>query len=303
MTSMLPIPNAIKTKQGWLWTDEIEDPPKVTGLLPKISVVTPSYNQGDFLEETIRSVLLQNYPNLEYIIMDGGSTDNSVDVIRYYEPWLASWISQKDKGQANAINAGFSRSTGDLLCWLNSDDTFTPNALWWIAQAFNNHQDAQVVYGNSALIDQDSRLIRELHDVPFNKWAYVMGGINLHQAAVSWRKDLFFQLGGLSEELVDAIDGDLFIRYAMSGARFVYIRKILAGFRKHPLSKTVLSNNHTREVMYAKRYYVKEPSIYYTLGHNLFQVRRLFWLVCQGDLKYVLNGFFYRLNLRQVTNL
>ena len=96
---------------------------------PKISIVTPSYNQGEFLEETIRAVLLQNYPNLEYFIMDGGSTDNSVEIIKTYKPWLTYWVSEKDKGQADAINKGFERVTGDILAWLNSDDTYEPDIL------------------------------------------------------------------------------------------------------------------------------------------------------------------------------
>src|SRR5687768_13083798 len=103
---------------------------------PKISIITPSYNQGRFIEETILSVINQNYPNLEYIIIDGGSTDNTVEIIRKYEQHLAYWVSEKDGGQSEAINKGFKKATGDIVCWINSDDFFMPGALSKVADCF-----------------------------------------------------------------------------------------------------------------------------------------------------------------------
>ena len=104
---------------------------------PKISVITPSYNQGIYIEETIQSVLNQNYPNLEYIIIDGGSSDSTVEVIKKYESKIDFWVSEKDKGQADAINRGFAKATGDILCWLNSDDYFFPDTLKYVASQLN----------------------------------------------------------------------------------------------------------------------------------------------------------------------
>src|SRR5437868_3021326 len=130
----LPPPPAGKT--GWPWTQESPSVPPLTAVgksWPKISIVTPNYNYGAWLEETIRSVLLQGYPNLEYIVIDGASQDNSVAVIEKYAPYLDYWVSERDKGQTNAINKGFARSTGEIMGWLNSDDLLLPNALRNIA--------------------------------------------------------------------------------------------------------------------------------------------------------------------------
>src|SRR5688572_24844846 len=136
--SLAQMPPPPPEKTGWPWTEESPQLPDTMPNgqpWPKITIVTPSYNQGQFLEETIRSVLLQGYPNLEYIIMDGGSTDGSVDIIRKYEPYIAYWVSTTDRGQSHAINKGFSLATGHLMGWLNSDDVYAPNALMSIAQS------------------------------------------------------------------------------------------------------------------------------------------------------------------------
>src|SRR5882672_2272557 len=158
--SDLPQPPAAKV--GWPWTEATDSLPELRSNgqpWPKVTIVTPSYNQGEFLEETIRSVLLQGYPNLEYIIIDGGSTDRSVEIIRRYEKWLAHWVSERDRGQSDAINKGFSRSTGDICAYLNSDDVYLPHALLSVARLFEKHPDAALLYGDCQLIDESSRVV------------------------------------------------------------------------------------------------------------------------------------------------
>ena len=126
---------------------------------PKISIITPSYNQGQFLEQTILSILSQDYPNLEYIIMDGGSSDNSVEIIRKHEDNLTYWVSEPDKGQSDAINKGFQRATGDILTWLNSDDYYLPGTLHTVAEYFTQHPDVECIYGDLQVVASNGDLL------------------------------------------------------------------------------------------------------------------------------------------------
>ena len=147
-----------RDKTGWPWTRES---PRAADTLPdgsawpKISIVTPSYNQGQFIEETIRSVLLQGYPNLEYIVIDGGSTDGTVDILRKYERHIDFWVSERDKGQAAAINKGFARASGEILAWLNSDDTYQMGVFAQVAELFCQRPDVEVISGRCRLYYED----------------------------------------------------------------------------------------------------------------------------------------------------
>ncbi|GAG62509.1 unnamed protein product [marine sediment metagenome] len=128
---------------------------------PRISVITPSYNQGRFLEKTILSVLNQNYPNLEYIIIDGGSTDESINIIKKYENYIDYWVSEKDRGQADALNKGFKKATGDIIGWQNSDDIYLPSVFLKIAELFKQNPKIDIIYGNRFDIDEDNNIIGE----------------------------------------------------------------------------------------------------------------------------------------------
>lgn len=153
------LPSPLEGKIGWPWTEQSKPLPDTTvdgQPWPKISIVTPSYNQGQFIEECIRSVLLQGYPNLEYIIIDGGSTDQTTEIIKKYEPWLTYWESKPDKGQSHAINKGLLKSTGRLFNWHNSDDVLTPNSLATMASAISKYPQAGYIHGYRVLIDCES---------------------------------------------------------------------------------------------------------------------------------------------------
>ena len=144
------------SKTGWPWSEQSKQLPKTMKngkLWPKISIVTPSFNQVQFIEETIRSVILQNYPNLEYIIIDGGSTDGSVEIIKKYEKYLTYWVSEPDSGQSEAINKGWKIATGDIIAWLNSDDMYMPYALSTIASMYAANPDKIIFQGSCNNID------------------------------------------------------------------------------------------------------------------------------------------------------
>ncbi len=161
-STLKDLPAPPEGKAGWPWTEGSEPLLKKMpdGLeWPRISIVTPNYNYGHFLEETIRSVLLQGYPNLEYIILDGGSTDNSLEIIKKYEPWLAYWVSEKDKGQANAINSAIDLVKGHWFNWLNSDDILMPNSLNTLIEVSQLADDAQWITGGRVYIDEFGKMV------------------------------------------------------------------------------------------------------------------------------------------------
>lgn len=206
---------------------------------PLVSVVTPSYNQGQFIEETIRSVLLQGYPNLEYIVIDGGSTDESVDVIRRYEPWLAGWVSEPDNGQTHAINKGWQRAHGEALTWLNSDDTLLPHSLSTAVTHLFSEPGADLVYGDVCRTDAHSRQVRLQRGQPFNADRVIIQAHNpVSQQGFLMRRSLLDRVGLLDENLCFVMDYDFWLRVARAGARVRHIDTPLATFRQHPAAKT-----------------------------------------------------------------
>lgn len=206
---------------------------------PRITVVTPSFNQGRYLDETIRSVLDQNYPNLEYMVIDGGSTDNSVDVIRGHEARLSYWVSEKDGGQSDAINKGYRRATGDILAWLNSDDCYCPGALQRVADYFSIHGDVDAVVGDLQIIDRDGRLVGTKKTVPITFWRNLYSGCAIPQPATFNTRRAYILTGDLDPRLRYLMDYEYYLRMQSRGIRFGVIPVELAKFRLHNDSKTV----------------------------------------------------------------
>lgn len=222
---------------GWPECIPPSAPPKSSNHrpLPKISVITPSYNQADYLEETIRSVLLQNYPNLEYIIIDGGSTDGSVDIIKRYADWIDHWVSEPDAGQSDAINKGFAKASGDILCWLNSDDIFLPGALHLVALAYAEcaNQDMYWMVGRALEYDQVSR---EMKDYPHDLCPDELPWRNsVCQPSSFWSRNLHRDLDTSYHYLMDC---ELWNHFVASGANPLGSSTPLSINRQYPHTKT-----------------------------------------------------------------
>jgi len=206
--------------------------------LPKISIITPSYNQGQFLEETILSVLKQDYPNLEYIIIDGGSTDNSVEIIKKYEDRLTYWISEKDRGQTHAINKGFRTASGKILTWLNSDDLLLPGAVSMVADFFERYPETGFVYGDCHVINENGKLFYVSKVVPFERNLLFYGRCLISQPASFFRRNVLDRIGYLDESFDFAMDIELWIRAAQSRIKFDALFYPLAAARVHGKAKT-----------------------------------------------------------------
>jgi glycosyltransferase involved in cell wall biosynthesis len=210
---------------------------------PAISIVTPSYQQGGFIDRTLYSVVKQNYPALEYVVQDGGSSDETIDVLRRFEPLLTAWTSEPDEGQGDAINRGFAQTTGEIMAWLNSDDLLLPGALAHVARYFAEHPDVDVVYGNRIMIDEnDSQIgawILPAHDdVALTLADYVP------QETLFWRRRIWDAAGGLVDPSFSfALDWDLLLRFRQAGAKIVRLPRFLGAFRVHAEQKTTVNDS------------------------------------------------------------
>jgi glycosyltransferase involved in cell wall biosynthesis len=205
---------------------------------PLVTIVTPSYNQAQFLEATIRSVLDQSYANIEYIIIDGGSTDGSVEIIKQYADRLAYWVSEPDKGQTEAINKGFARANGQILAWLNSDDTYHPDGVAKAAAYLVEHPEIGLVYGDTDFIDESGRVIGRFPARQTNHVRIRRGYVHIPQQAAFWRADLWKQVGPLDPSYYFAMDYDLWVRLSKV-SEIQYVPGVWAYFRLHGDSKTI----------------------------------------------------------------
>ena len=275
-SSLATLPAPPSCRRGWPWT---AGPDLAAGAeLPRISIVTPSFQQAPYLEKAIRSVLMQGYPNLEYIIIDGGSTDGSVEIIRKYEPWLSAWVSEPDAGQASAIARGFAGCTGSLLAWLNADDRYEPGSIRLAAEAHVEQPDA-LVAGSVLHIDERSATLREVRQY----------GLSLRKVARYWEGNSCFQQPGLffpralyessgrgDVSLDLAFDLDLLCRFLAASPPVVYVERSLAAFRRHARSKSVVKRlEHVLEVAEVSRRYAPGTRDADERAHRRFVQRAL----------------------------
>lgn len=237
--------NKIQSRWPWLtrkrvWPARMRDGKP----WPRLTIITPSFNQGRFIEETIRSVVQQGYPNLEYIIIDGGSTDNTVEIIRKYEHSVTYWVSEPDHGQSHALNKALSRATGDIVGWINSDDLYTENCFQKVIEAFAASPDALLIHGNRILLDEDSHV---------SGWARLPAfdpdstGYVIASETAFWRRAASADVG-FKENLHLAMDQEFFCHlYTIGG--FLKLDSYLGCFRCYAANKTAsLADVHGHEV-------------------------------------------------------
>jgi len=204
---------------------------------PKITVVTPSYNQGQFIEATIQSVIGQQYPNLEYLVCDGGSTDETVEILKKYSNKITWWCSEKDKGQSDAINKGMRRATGDIVCWINSDDVLLPGTLHTVAKFYHDHPDTDFANGYTVEIDKEGKIINFTHIV-MNHFFFRHGCYNISQPGMFWKREIFDKIGYIDESFHAKMDVEWLIRVYEAGLKVRRINRNLGAIRIYPDTKT-----------------------------------------------------------------
>ena len=237
-----------------------------------VSIITPSFNQARYLEATIRSVLEQDYPEIEYIIVDGGSSDGSAEIIQRYADRLAWWVSEPDRGQTDALNKGFVRARGDVLAWINSDDTLEPGAVRAAVEYLQAHPDVGMVYGDANFIDSEGRIIGSFPSRQTDYRRLRQGYVHVAQQASFFRADLWRKVGPLDPTFYFAMDYDLWVRLAAQ-APLVYQPRLWANFRLHGGAKTIAADDRCWPEMLRVHY--RDGGSFFSLIVAKYYLRKL----------------------------
>lgn len=239
---------------------------------PLVSIVTPSYNQAPFLESTMESVFAQDYPNIEYIVVDGGSTDGSLDIIKKHASRLVWWTSARDRGQTDAINKGMAHATGKLLAWLNSDDTYIPGAVSAAVRCFGESPEAGLIYGDANYIDDAGHVTGRFPAAQTDYRRLRQGYVHIPQQAAFFRGDLWRELGPLDPSFYFAMDYDLWVRIAEK-SELRYVRETWANFRLHAGGKTIAADERCWPEMLRVHY--RDGGNFLSLIVGRYYVRKL----------------------------
>lgn len=261
------------------------------GELPKISIVTPSLNQGQFIDECIQSVLFQNYPNFEHIIIDGGSTDGTLEILQSY--LHLKWISEPDMGTSDALNKGFRMAEGEIVAWIGTDDRYLPNCFCLIANYFNEYPDIDIVYGNYNWIDEYGNLSKRRYELGFDlfmlKYLHIL---YIPVVATFFNKRIFNEGNYLSLDYNYANDYEFILRIALQRYKFQHIKAFLSDFRWHPHSNSTLSSaKQTQEL--ERALFKLDPFLSQfqslSLGRSVYKLLR----ILARAKRYILKFYFY----------
>jgi glycosyltransferase involved in cell wall biosynthesis len=235
----------------------------------KISIVTPTYNSANYVRDTLESIHSQSYKNFEHIVADGLSKDNTTEIVKSYT--AIRLVSEKDRGQSDALNKGFRMATGDILAWQNADDLYCEGAFQKVIDFFQANPTVDIVYGHYQLIDSDGKLICNVYPIEWNQWMFAHGRFVPLQPTVFWRRRVADAIGPLNEDLHYCMDVDFFSKAAVKGFKFARIPQILGQFRVHQQSKTQNSVND-RKVKSEHRQVLADNFGYNAFDHLIFSI-------------------------------
>tara|TARA_B100001093_G_scaffold516014_1_gene593765 strand:- start:622 stop:1512 length:891 start_codon:yes stop_codon:yes gene_type:complete len=269
--------------------------------LPKISIVMPSYNQVNFIEFSILSVLNQNYPKIELIIIDGGSKDGTSEIIRKYEKFITFWISEEDRGQSDALNKGFKICTGEVYGWLNSDDIYLPDAFKKATTALNKNKDKKIIFGDFLSIDKQNCILDHNHSFDFSLNQFKYEGFHLNAQSMFWRKSVHKNFSGFDINLKNTMDYQMILEFGINEGQnsFFRIPHTLGGFRRYEGQKT--GGNPSRALSEHKKIafkynYSDKYKFIGKLKWIIFRFRRAWWYAKRGGL----SNLAYRLKIAYV---
>jgi len=293
----------VKENNQWPWNSEVSSDLYNTLDIewPKITIVTPSYNQGQFIEETIRSIILQNYPNVEYIIIDGGSTDNTIEIIQKYKKWIDIVVSENDNGQSDALINGFEKSTGKILNWINSDDILCEKALFYIGKTFAENSELSFVYGKNGIMDINSELysfVQHPKDILTQRYLCEMP---YGQQACFFTREAYKAAGGVNRDIYFSMDYELYLRMHLLGIKVKQIDDLIGNIRIHDNTKTAqyeeimhLENGNafmTFLSSYGKHRYA---NFFKSIGHAMYPAYTIKLKLTNKEIKASLKHYLYK---------
>lgn len=264
---------------------------------PKISIIMPSFNQGDFIEQSILSILNQSYPNLQLIIIDGGSSDKTIEIIKKYEKFIYFWTSEKDNGQSDALNKGFKMADGEIFGWMNSDDLYMPGSFYYLVEEFKKNPKKSLVFGDWLTINDKNEIIDLNHAFDFDLNHFKYEGFHINSQSMLWKASLHNKFKGFDLDLYNTMDFQMILEFGIKEEKnFFRVPKVIGAFRRYTGQKT---GSHISPKIIEEHFLLANKFNYkdkYCLKGKfkrlLYRFRRAYWYIKRGGIK----NLFLRLN-------